>query len=40
MFQTLIITEVKFMKKFLQALCETCQGKKWLKLTKGLYSKS
>ena len=33
-------SEVKFMKKFLHALCENCQGKKRLKLTKGLYSQS
>jgi len=26
-----IITEVKFIKKFVHAVCETCHGKKWLK---------
>jgi len=29
---TYFITEVKFIKKFLKAVCENCHGKKWLKL--------
>ena len=29
---TYFITEVKFIKKLLQAVCENCHGKKWLKL--------
>ena len=35
-----INTEVKFIKKFLHVEFENCHGQKWLKLTKGLYSKS
>ena len=35
-----IITEFKFVKKFLHAACENCHNMKWLKLTKGLYSQS
>ena len=30
--ELVIITEVKFVKKFLHAVCEYCHGKKWLKL--------
>jgi len=30
--ELVIITEVKFIKKFLHAVCEHCHGKKWLKL--------
>ena len=30
--ELVIITEVKFIKKFLHAVCENCPGKKWLKL--------
>ena len=30
--ELVIITEVKFIKKFLHAVCENCHGKKWLKL--------
>ena len=30
-------TEVKFIKKFLHAMCENCHGKKRLRFTKGLY---
>jgi len=30
--ELVIITEVKFIKKFLHAVCENCHVKKWLKL--------
>jgi len=30
--ELVIITEVKFIKKFLHAASENCHGKKWLKL--------
>ena len=40
--ELVIITEVKtkFIKKLLHVECENCNGQKWLKLTKGLYSQS